>query len=620
MLFNAPEAGTRRRQQSSSKIPLNDTQMTLTCLEQFQNKRDQALLYLELDNALHWAQYSYSLSQNSTDLIKLSAILVTRGEYERVLQMLNKFNSNTNNDGDGDDLVELALVRAQCLLKLDQLNEALAILNICIDNNTNSAGNQKQSSNPMLSKYYQIRAQVHSSLGNWEQSRLDYTQCLQIDPTNVEALQQLSSSGSLPSKEASRLLKSLHFSECFDQRWVTDAVKCLYAQKLDLDYPCDPQIANIVHNQIDYKCKQAMDYMHLHRYPEAVAILEDLYDGDRYDPRIIHLYGDCLFQLNDNVKLYEIGSSFATHYPESALTWYIVGLYYLSTRKYAMSKRYFSQCTSIDPQFVDGWLGLGHAFSMNKESDAAIIAYSQAIKCTDSHVPLLLMAGEYEEANPQLAQSLYKQCLERCRGDNDLQLIIQYASYCLRDANRIDEAYGYLQSCLQVVLDQNYSDSFMGTYLTNFGYCCVQTGQIDQALALLKKSMSLWPSSNTKELLGYVYHVMGEFDMAVDLYQSALNESASDSQAIQLVELAMEQSISGDAFWNDVTDQGSQVSMKDTRGAIGGNVSLINDSMDVEQQSSTVTKMQPEKASQGSTRTRIATRSTSRRQGTSGKQ
>ncbi|KAI3638433.1 hypothetical protein MIR68_003562 [Amoeboaphelidium protococcarum] len=618
MLFNIPEAGTRRRQQSSQKIPLNDTQMTLTCLEQFQNKRDEALLILDLDNALHWAQYSYSLSQNFADLVKLSAILVARGEYERVLQMLNKFNSNCNNDG--DDLGGLALVRAQCLLKLDQLNEALAILNICIDNNNNSAGNQKQSSTPMLAKCYQIRAQVHSCLGNWEQSRLDYTQCLQIDPTNLEALQQLSSSGSLPSKEASKLLKSLHFSVQFDQKWVADAVKCLYSQKLDLDYPGDTQITNIVHNQLDYKCKKAMDFMHLRRYPEAVAILEDLYDGDRYDPRIIHLYGDCLFQLNDNVKLYEIGSSFAIHYPESALTWYIVGLYYLSTMKYAMSKRYFSHCTSIDPQFVDGWLGLGHAFSMNKESDAAIIAYSQAMKCTDSHVPLLLMAGEYEEVNPQLASSLYKQCLERCRGDNDLQLIIQYASFCLRDADRIDEAYGYLQSCLQVVLDQNYSDSFMGTYLTNFGYCCVQIGQIDQALALLKKSMSLWPSSNTKELLGYVYHVMGELDLAVNLYQSALNESASDSQAIQLVELAMEQSISGDTFWNDVIDQDSQESMKDTRSAIGGNVLLINNSMDVEQQSSTVTKIQPEKASQGSTRTRIATRSTSRRQATSGKQ
>lgn len=56
-------------------------------------------------------------------------------------------------------------------------------------------------------------------------------------------------------------------------------------------------------------------------------------------------------------------------YPEQAVAWFGVGCYYFAADNYDGARRYFGKATAIDPYFAPGWLGFGHAFAAQDESD-----------------------------------------------------------------------------------------------------------------------------------------------------------------------------------------------------------------------------------------------------------
>ena len=62
-------------------------------------------------------------------------------------------------------------------------------------------------------------------------------------------------------------------------------------------------------------------------------------------------------------------------YPTRAVSWFAVGCYYYCVRRFDAARRYFSKATSLDGAFVPAWIGFGHAFAAQDESDQAMAAY-----------------------------------------------------------------------------------------------------------------------------------------------------------------------------------------------------------------------------------------------------
>ena len=56
-------------------------------------------------------------------------------------------------------------------------------------------------------------------------------------------------------------------------------------------------------------------------------------------------------------------------YPNRALSWYAVGVYYLATHQYEQARRYFGKATALDANCAVAWIGFGHAFALQDESD-----------------------------------------------------------------------------------------------------------------------------------------------------------------------------------------------------------------------------------------------------------
>ncbi len=56
-------------------------------------------------------------------------------------------------------------------------------------------------------------------------------------------------------------------------------------------------------------------------------------------------------------------------YPDRAVSWFGVACYYLCIGRYENARRYFGKATTVDASFAPAWLGFGHAFAAQDESD-----------------------------------------------------------------------------------------------------------------------------------------------------------------------------------------------------------------------------------------------------------
>lgn len=61
----------------------------------------------------------------------------------------------------------------------------------------------------------------------------------------------------------------------------------------------------------------------------------------------------------------------AEEYPDRAAAWFAVGCYYLCAGQYESARRFFGKATALDASFAPAWLGFGHAFAAQDESDQA---------------------------------------------------------------------------------------------------------------------------------------------------------------------------------------------------------------------------------------------------------
>ena len=71
------------------------------------------------------------------------------------------------------------------------------------------------------------------------------------------------------------------------------------------------------------------------------------------------------------------------------MAWFAVGCYYQAIGRYDSARQYFGKATAVDPSFAPAWLGFGHSFAAQDESDQVRPAPAQPLTAQieeeDSH-------------------------------------------------------------------------------------------------------------------------------------------------------------------------------------------------------------------------------------------
>lgn len=101
----------------------------------------------------------------------------------------------------------------------------------------------------------------------------------------------------------------------------------------------------------------------------------------------------CMYHLAHlHSKLFILAHEMVDREPENPISWYAVGVWYLSGGKWTQARQYFryisrllrcvalillrSKTSLMDPRFGPAWIAFGHTFALESEHDHAVTAYS----------------------------------------------------------------------------------------------------------------------------------------------------------------------------------------------------------------------------------------------------
>lgn len=248
-----------------------------------------------------------------------------------------------------------------------------------------------------------------------------------------------------------------------------------------------------------------------------------------------------MVELGKVSDLFYFAHKLVAELPKQALSWYAVGAYYYSAKKFDLSRRFFSKASQLDPGMLEAFVGSAHAHAMNEESDRAITIYRAAARLfPNSSAPLLGTAMEYLRTNnPALAQQFCEVARNLCEVDpavyNELGVISyrtgEFADACVW----FHEALGRISH-----LGHSFSSVTLETVTFNYAHALRRAGNVTEAIVQFKAALKLCPKSSAGHAaLGLTFHLNHQPDRAIESYHIALGLKPNDTLVTELMELAL---------------------------------------------------------------------------------
>ncbi|RHY72771.1 hypothetical protein DYB38_012853, partial [Aphanomyces astaci] len=205
-----------------------------------------------------------------------------------------------------------------------------------------------------------VRGDVCEALESRERAAYWYSLALKCDVHCCDAFRHLVDDIMLSSLQERHLFESLSFHGPEDEY-----LKCFYASQLGRYDPSPPvadkfRAVEMVHGlqaNIDVMVAKAETYYYQLDTEKAYAICQRIRTDAPFDYKSIPVYVSTLVQLDKRSDLFHFAHDLATH---------------------------------VEPQFAPAWLGFGHVFALQDESDQAMASYRTASRLSlGCHLPLL---------------------------------------------------------------------------------------------------------------------------------------------------------------------------------------------------------------------------------------
>lgn len=251
----------------------------------------------------------------------------------------------------------------------------------------------------------------------------------------------------------------------------------------------------------------------------------------------------CMYHLAHlHSKLFILAHEMVDREPENPISWYAVGVWYLSGGKWTQARQYFSKTSLMDPRFGPAWIAFGHTFALESEHDHAVTAYSTCARMfTGSHLPLMFVGMEHIMlSNYALADEALNAANSMCDGDpllyNERGVMAYNHGDYAKAATLFQEALDLAQ------VTQSSQKSWATTYI-NLGTCFRKLTRFDEARITYQKVLELDPRhSIALGFLGMVHHLMGNLDRAIVKYHEALSIDPINPHILELLNTALESS------------------------------------------------------------------------------
>ncbi|KAI0267660.1 hypothetical protein BC834DRAFT_968598 [Gloeopeniophorella convolvens] len=228
--------------------------------------------------------------------------------------------------------------------------------------------------------------------------------------------------------------------------------------------------------------------------------------------------------------------------PESATSWYAVGVWYLTQKKWSDARTYFSKTSLMDPRFGPAWIAFAHTFAFEGEHDHAVTAYSTCARMfTGSHLPLMFVGMEHIVlSNYGQADEALNAANAMCDGD---PLLINERGVMAFNHGKYTEAAEMFRSALELAKVTQASQASWATTWLNLGTSLRKLGDLEEARKAYIKVLEIDSrSAAALGFLGLVYHLMDRLDDAIIKYHEALSITPLNAHVLELLNFALEAS------------------------------------------------------------------------------
>ncbi|TKY89710.1 hypothetical protein EX895_001495 [Sporisorium graminicola] len=454
---------------------------------------------------------------------------------------------------------------AQCQVRLAKYHEALDLLGETEHWGT-SASNKRPSNDGGIklgSSVAYLRGQIHLRLEDLPRARDAFMAALALDVKNYEAFSALIGGEMLGVQEQWAFVQGLEYAaqagagEEAEEGAEADfeMVRLLYTTQLSKRGERLVETTAVARRRLveeyglgedaDVLCGLADELFSRLRFADAFVVTSRVLELCADHAAALPIHIACTYHLrNLRPALFMLAHRLTELQPEAAVSWYAVGTWYATTRRWAEARRYYSKASLLDPRFAPGWIAFGHTFAMEGESDQAIIAYSTAARLfPQSHLPKLFVGMEHlHQDNLSLARLSLEGAASIWAHD---PLLANERGVVALQTGDLEGAAELFGSAIEMAKEtQHPAASWTACYL-NLGLALMRMGARDvEARRALESVVELDPHSYQAHLgLAMLAHKQGELDDAIQHYHEALSINPRDAYATELLDFVLEEKV-----------------------------------------------------------------------------
>jgi anaphase-promoting complex subunit 6 len=282
-------------------------------------------------------------------------------------------------------------------------------------------------------------------------------------------------------------------------------------------------------------------YYHRGDFQKCHDACVEICERDPFQLKALPVYLAVTVELRKKNELYLRAHELVEEYPTRAVSWFAVGCYYYCVRRFDAARRFFSKATALDGAFVPAWIGFGHAFAAQDESDQAMAAYRTAARLFPGcHLPVLCIGMEYRRANNlSLAEQFFEKSRGICPADPLVHNELGVLAYRNKDYAKAVE---HLLDAIALV-PHPLTDEWEAS-VVNVAHAYRKMNDFDSAIEWYERALSLAPRcAGTHTALGFTHQLKGNFQTnmseAIECYHRALSLRPDDTFAQEMLTLAL---------------------------------------------------------------------------------
>jgi len=397
-----------------------------------------------------------------------------------------------------------------------------------------------------------LRGKAYEALDNRDLARQWYKAAIKADPLCYEALECLVDNYMLTCEEESELMSSLQFRE--EDGWLSAFYSCLIT-KHEKEYVVDAKFKELerescsisssssgetLKNNTDVLACKAEYYHQSGEYQKCWQLTSSLLERDPFHLKgtLVHLAA--AMELGHSNDLYLLACNLVKDYPQKAISWFAVGCYYYCIKKYDQARRYFGKATGLDGTFPPAWIGTGIAYAAQEEGDQAMAAFRTAARLFPGcHLPTLYMGMQYVRMhNFKLAEQFFTQAKSICPSDPLIYNELGVVAYNMKEYRKAVQLF-------ELTLDHTSSslNEMWEPTLVNLGHALRKLKEYQRAVSYYEKALT-FPTKSLSAFAGlaYTYHLMDNFEAAINYYHKALWLKPDDQFCTDMLTYALESS------------------------------------------------------------------------------